>query len=160
MKSQNSTQKRFTPGQFLGALAALFLGFVTVAYAVTVPNIFVAGGTISAAQVNSNFAAVNRKGYAWAGSEDVASYTPSGLYSFNSSGGAITATRSAIGVYAITFAGLGGVGGNVQVTAQATGAYCRVSSWNSLLADVIINIRCFDSTGAAEDSPYNVLFVT
>ena len=54
-----SIQKRFTPGQFLGALAALFLGLVAVAYAVTLPNTFTAGTTISASQVNANFSALN-----------------------------------------------------------------------------------------------------
>lgn len=53
-----SIQKRFTPGQFLGALATLFLGIVTIAYAVTLPNTFVAGTAISAAQVNANFTAL------------------------------------------------------------------------------------------------------
>lgn len=59
MKSHNRAQKRFTPGQFLGALAALFLGIVTVAYAVTLPNTFTTGTAISSSQVNANFTALN-----------------------------------------------------------------------------------------------------
>lgn len=60
MNSHNRTHKRFTPGQFLGALAALFLGIVTVAYAVTLPFPLFTGGTaISSSQVNANFAALN-----------------------------------------------------------------------------------------------------
>ena len=60
MNSHNRTHKRFTPGQFLGALAALFLGIVTVAYAVTLPFPLFTGGTaISSSQVNANFSALN-----------------------------------------------------------------------------------------------------
>ncbi len=55
----NRAQKHFTTGQFLGALAALFLGIVTVAYAVTLPNTFTAGTAISSSQVNANFTALN-----------------------------------------------------------------------------------------------------
>lgn len=58
MKSDKSTQKRFTHGQFLGALAALFLGIVTVAYAVTLPNTFTSGTAISSSQMNANFSAL------------------------------------------------------------------------------------------------------
>jgi hypothetical protein len=59
MNSYNQNKKRFTPGQFLGALAALFLGIVTVAYAVSIPNIFTSGTTISSGAVNANFTALN-----------------------------------------------------------------------------------------------------
>jgi hypothetical protein len=57
MKS-NHAQKRFTPGQVLGALAVLFLGIVAIAYAVTIPNTFTTGTTISSSQVNANFTAL------------------------------------------------------------------------------------------------------
>lgn len=58
MKTENHTQKRFTTGQFLGAIAALLLGLVAVAYAVTLPNTFTSGTSISSSQVNANFSAL------------------------------------------------------------------------------------------------------
>ncbi len=102
-----------------------------------------------------------RMGYAWANDPASASYTPSTTYSFSSSGGAVTATRSGTGVYAITFAGLGGngvAGGNVQVTSYGAGSeHCKVASWGSSSANFAVNIRCFNAAGAAVDSRYSVM---
>lgn len=156
------------------------------ALAVTIPNSFTAGTTISASQVNQNFQALKtavdaleakvnalgtnaipaaktgRVGYAWADQPASASYTPDPDYSFNSAAGAITATRSGAGDYAIVFSGLGGgpnEGGNVQVSAYGSGAgYCRVQGWASIGSSVTININCFNSAGVATDMAYTVLF--
>lgn len=99
-------------------------------------------------------------GYAWASDATSASYTPSASYSFTSSGGPITAIRSGTGSYTITFAGLGNngsAGGHVEVTAYGAGANsCKVGSWGSGGADFVVNIRCFNSAGAASDTPYNI----
>ena len=101
------------------------------------------------------------RGFAWANNPSAASYTPSTLYSFNSSGGPITVTRSGAGAYAVRFAALGGnglAGGNVQVTAYGSGAdACKVASWASGGADFVVNVRCFSSAGAAADAMYTVL---
>ena len=99
-------------------------------------------------------------GFAWANDPVSVSYTPSATYSHNSAGGPITATRSAIGRYAITFSGLGGngtAGANVQITAYGTGKKsCKVVSW-SLPDDFKANIRCFGLFGAPANSRYTIL---
>ena len=91
-------------------------------------------------------------GYAWANNSTSASYTPSTSYSFNSSGQAITATRSAAGSYAITFAGLAAIG-NVKVSAYSSSELCNVSSWSNTTA----NVRCYDASNTLTDTRYTVL---
>ena len=90
--------------------------------------------------------------YAWADDSSSASYTPSGGYSYNAGGGAITATRSAVGVYSMQFAGLPLSGGNVQVSAYNSAAKCNVAGWG--LGQVAVH--CFDATGSPVDSQYTV----
>ena len=101
------------------------------------------------------------RGFAWANNPSAASYTPSALYSFNSSGGPITITRSGAGAYAVKFAALGGhglAGGNVQITAYGTAAEaCKVASWSSGGADFVVNVRCFNPAAAPADAMYTVL---
>ncbi len=100
-------------------------------------------------------------GYAWAHSPTSAAYTPSTTYSFNSSGGAIKATRSGTGQYSMIFAGLGGngrAGGNVQVTSYGPSSdFCKVYWWSSGGKDFTANVRCFKPTGALVDTRYTVL---
>lgn len=57
MKPLNRVQtKRFTPGQFIIGLVSLFFGITVIAYAaITLPNTFTSGTTISSSQVNANF---------------------------------------------------------------------------------------------------------
>lgn len=98
-------------------------------------------------------------GYAWADNPTSASYTPSTMYSFNSSGGPISITRSGVGMYAVRFSGLGGgsSGGNVQVTAYGPDAdACKVVSWSFAPADFIANVRCFRSGGGPVDTRYSI----
>ena len=53
------SKKRFTMRQVVGLLTGVFLGITVIAYAaVTVPNTFSSGTTISSAQVNANFTAL------------------------------------------------------------------------------------------------------
>ena len=106
-----------------------------------------------------NASATDDVGFAWANDADGASYTPSLTYSVND-GGAMTATRSAVGDYVMAFAGLGGVtsGGNVQVPAYSSDAARTVGSWSSTV-DVRANIDCYDAAGARMDTRYNVLVV-
>jgi len=109
-------------------------------------------------------AVAQKSGYVWADNPTSGGYTPSPTYSFNSSGGAIKITRSAVGTYTINFSGIGGngsAGGNVLVTAYGSGSEaCKVVSWNSGGANFIANVRCFTSTGSAVDTQYsiNVIF--
>lgn len=54
-----SNRKRFTMRQVVGLLTFVFLGITVIAYAaVTVPNTFSSGTTISSSQVNANFTAL------------------------------------------------------------------------------------------------------
>ena len=99
-------------------------------------------------------------GYAWANQASSASYVPSGTYSYNISGGGVSITRFATGVYSVKFTGLGHVaaGGNVQVTAYAGWSEaCKVSSWSSGGADFTVSVRCFTTSGTAADSLYTVM---
>jgi hypothetical protein len=81
-------------------------------------------------------------------------------YSFNPSGGAVTATRSAAGVYAVNFAGFSGVGlggGHVHVNGSdgSSDVRCAVISWSS----ETVNVRCSDWGGASYDTEFTVLFI-
>lgn len=100
-----------------------------------------------------------RLAYVYANDPFSAVYTPAITWSYNSMGGAITATRSAVGQYAITFASLtlGAIGGNVQVTSHgATTTFCKVRSWSGS-PDLTVNVACFDAAGAPADTSYTVL---
>ncbi|MFZ3089719.1 MAG: hypothetical protein WA240_03755 [Nitrospirota bacterium] len=53
------SKKSFTMRQVVGLLVVVFLGITVIAYAaVTVPNSFSTGTTISSSQVNANFTAL------------------------------------------------------------------------------------------------------
>ena len=102
----------------------------------------------------------DRLGYVWANSATAASYTPSSIYAYNSAGGPITITHGAVGVYTVTFSGLGSPrpGGHVQVTAYgATSDTAKVASWSSAGSDFRVNVRCFNHAGSPVDTLYTVL---
>lgn len=98
----------------------------------------------------------NILGFAHAHDKSAASYTPQATRSNNAvGGGAMTASRSAVGVYKMEFAGLGLLDiGSVQVTPFGDpNAHCVVKSW----AGAAVNVHCFDNTGAPADAQYTVL---
>ncbi|WP_437729814.1 hypothetical protein [Sorangium sp. So ce1335] len=79
--------------------------------------------------------------------------------SFNSSGGANRLASSGVGVYTITFDGLGGSGGNVQVNSTGgEGQRCKVSSWRTVETDLQVHIRCHTAAGVATSSPFVVSY--
>jgi hypothetical protein len=101
-----------------------------------------------------------RFGYAWANEAGSASYTPLASYASNSTGGPITITRSGNGAYAVRFVGLGRADGqreNVQVTSYLEMSYCGIGSWQTVGADLVVNVLCFSPAGMAMDSRYTVL---
>lgn len=104
-----------------------------------------------------------RIGFAVANLPTTASYTPATNSSFNSSGGAITATRSAVGRYAMGFAGLQKLGGateHVQVAAIASAlATCNVVSWGNSADGLLANIECRSGAGQLVDARYHVLVI-
>ena len=109
---------------------------------------------------NNSTSPSKRTSYAWADNPASASYTPSTMYAFNSTGGAINISRSGVGTYAVRFSGFGGApssGGNVLVTSYGGGTEtCKVASWDSSSADFTANVRCFTAAGAAVDTMYTV----
>lgn len=95
--------------------------------------------------------------YAWANNAGSASYTPNSLYSYNGGGGSITATRSGVGQYTMTFDGIAGPsGGHYQVSAYGGGSeFCIVVGWGPKT----VSISCFDAAGTPVDVQYTVLYV-
>ncbi len=94
--------------------------------------------------------------YAWADQASAASYTPNSIYSYNSAGGAITATRISAGAYTMSFADLTITGGNVQVSSYGDDEYCNVISWGFSS----VSVRCHNSSGVATDSKYTVTVIS
>ena len=107
-------------------------------------------------------------GYALADDRLSASYQPSIFQRFNSSGGGILATRSAVGSYTMEFGLLKPFNKSVpMVTAFGgdvveLGAYCRPNSWTSLagVPSTMVLVDCFNAAGAPVDSRYVVTYLT
>lgn len=79
--------------------------------------------------------------------------------SFNSSGGANHVARSSTGVYAVTFDGLGGTGGNVQVNSTGgEGQRCKVASWSTVGTGLRVDVRCHSAAGQPANSPFVVSY--
>jgi hypothetical protein len=102
----------------------------------------------------------NGKGLAfvWANSPTSASYTPSGGYSYNSTGGTNNITRNGTGSYTVNLPGLTTGGGDVQVTAYDAVARCKAGSWGQSGSGTYVNVYCFDSTGAAADEYFDLAY--
>lgn len=103
----------------------------------------------------------NKLAYLWAcdqnATEDV-SYDATSTcgYAFNPSGGLASVTRTAIGVYSVSFADLNMNEGHIQVTSYgSTPDLCKVGSWSSSSATV----RCFDPTGAPVNEQFTILAI-
>ncbi len=77
-------------------------------------------------------------------------------YHFNPSGGAITAQRTAVGEYIVTFAGLSMSGGHYQVTAYGTESeHCKLRQWGGSAALV----DCYNFAGGAVDSAFAIMAI-
>jgi hypothetical protein len=104
-----------------------------------------------------------RLGYALANQPSVTGpYAPDPAYVFNSGGGAVAITRDSTGWYNVRFTGLGrktGYRDNVQVTAYASppGVHCKLLSWPTDGADLVVPVHCHQAGGAAIDSRFTVL---
>ncbi|MEZ6037312.1 MAG: hypothetical protein R3F29_07515 [Planctomycetota bacterium] len=105
----------------------------------------------------------DRAAYCWANNATSASYTPHLTWQWNGNRGDITINRQGVGVYQVTIPGLSTAlaseGGNVQVSPYAGGSpsspvYAKVSSWSPSGADMIVNVRTFDVTGAPSDERF------
>jgi hypothetical protein len=84
--------------------------------------------------------------------DGASSYTP--VETFNAGGGAVTASRTAAGTYAIQFEGSSfNTGAHVQVNAYGLGRHCNVAAW----AGDTVNITCANASGTLTDSPYAIV---
>ncbi len=104
----------------------------------------------------------SRFGYALADQPTAAGpYAPDAAYRYNSTGGAITVTRSDIGVYSVRFGGLGrhpGERDNVQVSGYGTsGVYCKPQFWDASGADLVVPVGCFLPDGTPTDGRFTIL---
>ncbi len=78
---------------------------------------------------------------------------------WNSTGGAVSATRSAIGRYRITFPGQVIGADTAQVTAASSvPEYCTLAGWSGVAGGVAVNVRCFDFAGAPADADFSVFY--
>jgi hypothetical protein len=97
--------------------------------------------------------------YVWANSPTSASYTPSALYQYNSTGATNTITRSGLGLYRLHLPGLGAASGTVKVTAYGSAStQCKVVNWYPVGTEQDVNIRCFSAAGALADSYFTATF--
>jgi len=97
-------------------------------------------------------------GFALADQPSASNYTANSCCSYNSSGGAVSVVRSAMGQYTVTFSGLNTAqvsGGTALVSGSNT--ECNVSSWKASGADVVVGVNCYNPVGAPLDSGYEVL---
>ena len=100
---------RIAVNVFFILVVSMFVGsYILDFFGLSLPIVQVGGGLAN-----------RRIGFAFASQPTSASYTPGAGSALNSSGGAITVTRSSVGHYAINFAGLQKLPGHtehVQVT--------------------------------------------
>src|SRR5262249_10333826 len=121
-----------------------------------------ADGTFYTAQIAGGRPG-QRFGFAFANDRQASSYTPLSTTAFNSSGGAITATRSSVGQYRIDFGGLQKASGhaeNVQVTGIGTALVtCNVVGWSNSSDGLEVSVECRDGAGNLVDSRYEVMVI-
>lgn len=97
--------------------------------------------------------------YVWIG-DAAAAHPVSAQYSYNSAGKANSVKKTATGTYEVKLEGVGTAGGNAQVGAYGAGAgYCKVLRWNQAGADQVIQVGCFNQSGAATDAQFSLLFI-
>ena len=100
-----------------------------------------------------------KSAYAWACEEAATigvAYNATAVcgYSFNPSGSAITATRTAVGAYTVSFPGLAMSQGHVQVSAYGPNSImCKIVSWSGSS----VNVTCYDAGGGLANSRFTVL---
>jgi hypothetical protein len=129
----------------------------------------VACHTAAGAPVNTLFTATyyrstspDKGAFVWANNGTLASYSPSLAYSWNSAGGANSITRSGTGAYAVTLGGMQAhtpEGGNPIVTAYGSGSeHCKIGGWFASGANIVVNVRCFNTSGSAADTLFSLSY--
>ncbi len=113
--------------------------------------------TVGVASDDSRFA------YALADQPTAASpYVPDPANRYNSSGGTIEITRTAVGLYSVRFAGLGRTPGqrdNVQVSGYSATSptFCKPDLWDASGLDLRVAVACFSPNGTPIDSRFTIL---
>src|SRR5689334_8759689 len=101
-------------------------------------------------------------GYALASSPAKAFYEPGPSFSYSSTAQPIQITKLAgAGNYSVKFLGIGGEPAIVQVTAYGPGstAECKALSWKTVMADFVVDVRCFTANGFSIDASFSVLVI-
>jgi len=97
--------------------------------------------------------------YAWVDDKTSSTSTPLAAAALNPGGG-VTVTHSSPGNYAVTFAGLNGNGGTVQVTAfGADNVSCNIINWGLDTAYFTANVGCTDPLGVKADSQFDIAVI-
>lgn len=94
------------------------------------------------------------EGYVWGSQPNSPNYIAATGYEYNSAGGTVQITRSAVGTYHVRFAGMAGAGGVAHVSAYGNSAVCTVTSWTASLGDEVVNLKCFTAAGIPTDSRF------
>lgn len=101
-------------------------------------------------------------GYVLATQPNTANYIANNGYQYNSAGGVVEITRTAVGRYTVRFEGMGVPGGmaHVQQYGSPNNGMCAMTSWGQLFGgpDLYVNVRCFTFAGAAADSKFVAYF--
>ncbi len=123
----------------------------------------VATVTVAATAENKRFAV------AWIHDESVAlntPYEPNSLYSQNAAGGSLSAMRTAVGRYVVTFGRLASQGiatyrDNVFVTSYGlVGEHCRVITWaDASPSDLAAEVECTNLLGVPTNARFNIAVI-
>ncbi len=102
-----------------------------------------------------------RSAYAWAsGGSSAAPYVATPSYRYSSAQRPISVARSGIGVYQVTFLGLGRQSAadreGMMVSAYGGNHSCQLDGWNSAGEDLVATVRCFSAAGAPVDGLFTV----
>ena len=85
------------------------------------------------------------------------------LFTLNSSGGAVTMRRLAVGQWTATFAGLGRPAGGKEIVLVSafTGLdhLCTLVSWATAGSDLTATVQCFTAAGAPVDGQFSVAII-
>jgi len=101
----------------------------------------------------------NKSGYVWASQSGAASYSATGNYWFNSSGGGITITRTSTGSYTVRFEGLGDSGGIAHAQAYGnTANFCTVFNWLKNGANEDVRVKCYAANTTEADTQFVASF--
>ena len=92
--------------------------------------------------------------FAWSGQIGSGTYNTPISYTYNPSG-TVSITHSATGIFQVTFNGLSGSGGSVQVVGYGTSALCNSNGWTL----PTVNVQCSDPSGNPVDSVFVVAVV-